>query len=141
MEKLIIDKSILNSGHLLCVTLDKKAGIFKIYGYMLENEQDANNHFAIITKWINKYIMKPNVKTDFYFQFNYINTFGMKEVYNLIEKIRNIPNLNIYLVHDPDDEDAEELASEISNYLNVNFVSKKVSLEYQELFFTNPYYI
>jgi hypothetical protein len=47
MEKLIIDKSVLDTGHLLCVTLDKEAGIFKIFRYMLENDQGANNLFAI----------------------------------------------------------------------------------------------
>lgn len=141
MDKLIIDRSILKKGHLLCVTFDKEKGIFKLYGYMLENEEETNNHFIKINNWINNYIEEPNEKTDFYFQFEYINTLGIKKVYEVIEKLRVIPEIRFFIVHDPDDIDFEEMATDISNNFNLNALSKKVSLDYQAKFYENAYFI
>ncbi len=141
MEKLIIDKSIVQKGHFLCTTLDKEEEVFKVYGYMLENKEETNTHFIKINNWIDEYINEPNEKTDFYFQFLYINTMGIKKIHELIRRIRIVPNINFYLIHDPDDEDREEMVSEISSHLDVNITSKKVSLDYQTMFSEKPYYI
>jgi len=125
MKKLVIKGPFALIGHLPFVVLDKEAGIFKVYGYLLEQKKDVDMHFEKIHEWINNYIKEPNDSTDFYFGFHYIHTYGIKCIFEFIKKIRAIPNLNIFWVCDPEDIVFDELIVEISREINLGIKTLK----------------
>ncbi len=130
MRNLIITKSDSKYKHLHLpyVIFDKEEGIFKLYGYSLEEKESVDLYFKDIYEWIDDYVKDPNASSDFYFGFHYVNEYSLICIANLTEKIKNLPNLNVYWVYHPDDEDMEEILESFSKSVNVKIIPKTDSI-------------
>lgn len=114
MRKLILDQSDILHTHLPSVSFDNIEGVFKVYGYLLQDKEVVDVHFKKINQWIDIYLCDPNSASNFYFCFYCIHSYGVMCIVELICKIKNLPGLKVYWVLHPDDRDMEELVCDIS---------------------------
>jgi len=122
MKALMIDQCEIQNRHLPQVIFDKDKGIFKLYGYIYSYKEEVDEHFERIYQWIDAYLKEPNLSSDFYFCFQYVHSYGIKCLVNLILKIKALPSLQIFWLIYPGDRDWEELVHDISEELGIEII-------------------
>lgn len=148
MEKLLLTHPDLDRSILPIVILDKAKSVFKIYGNMYDDDVEIDKYLIKVKQWLIDYQVNPNNNSDFHFGFHRITEYGLKCITELVTIISKIANSKIYWEYDIDDEDMEEIVSEISNSTGVEIISRKVGIEIisgkvsiPDSIFDSPYFV
>lgn len=106
------------------VNFDAKSGKCLIHGYSLP--ENSFEFFEPILKWLDKYLVDPNQKTEFDFRLVILNTSSSKMFMDIFRKINHLVELNnsevsVVWYYEIDDEDIHEIALQYKDICKAKF--------------------
>ena len=75
------------------VVLNSQQGIFEFSGWSLP--EDTQEFYNPILAWINEYFKNPNDKTEFIFDFDYVNSSSVQALITLVTILKNFNDSGI----------------------------------------------
>jgi len=75
------------------VVLNSRQGIFEFSGWSLP--EDTQEFYNPILAWINEYFKNPNDKTEFIFDFDYVNSSSVQALITLVTILKNFNDSGI----------------------------------------------